>query len=198
MHGRQHPPLRPQDGYPIPLRKDAHARPTSNVVPHPRHGTRRLFDAQSTSSRANHPVYNDYELHLVDEFDDHNFDDDRSRTRGANVSPADRTTGAVDGVLTGDRVADHRVLGPVRPGHRAVGDRHRLARIQLSTRRSEPHWLLLNLPNGIASASRPVRSGRLSRLVRGTVRRQSIRGSRRIALCVLGFITLATLIEQVR
>lgn len=185
---------------PIPERKDAHARPTSNVAPHPRHRARRLYDAQSTS-RANHPVYNDYELHLVDDDDlhHHNLDDDRSRTRGANVSPADRAASTVNGaVSTGDRQPDPRVLGPVRTGDRELGDRHRLAGIELSTRRREPDWLLLDLPTCVALAQGPVRGNRVSRLVRSTVRRQSIRGSRRTALCVLGFITLATLIVEAR
>lgn len=185
------------DYFPAPDRKASHDAPTS-VVPHPRHRARRLFDAQSPTARANHPVYNDYELHLVDDnFDDNHFDDNRSRTSGANVSPTDRTPGAVDGGLhAGDRVADPRVLGPVRSGDRAVGDRDRLAREQLSTGRRESHWLLLDLPNGVASACGPVHGSRVSRLVGSALRRQGLDSGRSVAVCVLGLVTLATLIWQ--
>lgn len=196
MEGRQHPTLRPQDGDPIPERKDAHARPTSNVVPHPRHRVRRLYDAQSPTTRATHPVYNDYELHLVDDDDlhHHNLDDNRSRTRGANVTPADRTPSAVTrGLPTGDRQSDREALVKIRPGGRPVGDRDRLARVELSTRRGEPDWVLFHLPDGVASARPYVRRSRLSRLVCGAFRCGGERCRGCVALRVFWFITLATL-----
>ncbi|MEY4689891.1 MAG: hypothetical protein RIT19_216, partial [Verrucomicrobiota bacterium] len=137
---------------PIPDRKDSDASPTF-VHPHPRHGGRRLQFARSTS--ANHPVYLHHKLYLVDHDDtpaDHHhngspYDDNRSRTRGANVSPiAGSPARSGYAMSAGDREPDPRVLGPVRTRGRGMGDRDRLARVQLPARRGEPHWLLLDLP----------------------------------------------------
>jgi hypothetical protein len=186
-------------GAPIPDQKATHD-PTS-LAPHPRHRARSLLYARPTS-RANHPTYSDFQLHLVhdDTAPQHDYantlDDDRSRTRGANVSP---TAGPArgDAVSTTDRGSDPRVLGSVRSGHGAVGDPDRLARIELPTGRREPHWLLLDLPDGLAPTRRVLRGGWLSRLVCRTLRRQGLDSGRSVAVCGLGLLTLAALIWQV-
>ena len=103
----------------------------------------------------------------------------------------------VDCVSPGDRQSHRGVLGPVRFGGRRMGGRDRMAREQLSTGRGESHWLLLDLPNGVATAQRHLRGGWLSRLVRGTLRRQGLDSGRSVAVCVLGLVTLAALIWQV-
>lgn len=198
MRGRHHPGL--PGRAPIPDRKDSNASPTF-VHPHPRHGGRSV-----RANRANHPTYLHHELHLVDydhsPADNHHngtpHDDDRSRTRGANVSPTAGSP-ARDGYAmpTGDRGTDREALVPVRTGGRAVGDRDRLARVELPARRGEPHWLLLDLPDGTAIARTHVRSRRVSRLVLGAFQCGSEHPGRRIALCGLGILTLATLIAEV-
>ena len=185
--------------FPIPQQK-APDDPTS-LAPHPRHRARSLFNARPTS-RANHPTYSDFHLHLVNDDDHHtsrSLDDDRSRIRGANVSltagPDARGDHAMPG---GDHGPHSQVLGPVRTRDRAVGDRDRLARIELSTRRREPHWLLLDLPARTPVARRSPRWGRVPGLVLRAIQCGSEHRGRRFALCVLGIITLATLIGQVR
>jgi hypothetical protein len=182
--------------FPIPERKDAHARPTSNVVPHPRHRVRRLYDAQSPTSRANHPVYNDYDLHLVNDFDDNHLDDDRSRTRGANVTPHDRTSSAVDGGLpTGDRGTRSQALRPVRSGRGGLVRWDRLARVELPTRRGESDGMQRPESDGLAFTRGPVRHPRtgLAYVMDGSRRQLGRCG---IAVCVLGGIALAALIDR--
>ena len=189
--------------FPIPQQK-APDEPTS-LAPHPRHRAHSLFNARPTS-RANHPTYSDFHLHLVDD-DDH--DDVAVAGSGPSAtSPAslagDATTHndgcserPIDCVSPGDRQPHRGVLGPVRFGGRRMGGRDRMAREQLSTRRGESHWLLLDLPNGVATAQRHLRGGWLSRLVRGTLRRQGLDSGRSTAVCVLGVLTLAALIVEV-
>lgn len=185
--------------FPIPQQK-APDDPTS-LAPHPRHRARSLFNARPTS-RANHPTYSDFHLHLVD--DDH--DDVAVAGCGSSTtSPAslagDATTHndgcserPIDCVSPGDRQPHRGVLGPVRFGGRRMGGRDRMAREQLSTRRGESHWLLLDLPDGLAPACGPVRGSWVSRLVERALRRQGFDSGRSVAVCVLGLVTLATLI----
>jgi hypothetical protein len=195
---RQHSPL---PSGPIPLWKDLRA--TSETSPLPRHRVRSMYDPRSTS-RANHPTYHDHQLHIVSDLADNNdgtstLDDNRSHPHGANVSPTAGVDarGAHHSLPAGDRDPDPRILGPIRTSGRRLGDRNRLAGIELPTRRREPHWLLLDLPDGAAIARGPVRGGRVSRLVCGTVRRTGLSSGRCVALCVLGTVTLATLIGKV-
>lgn len=189
--------------FPVPQQKAPDE--TTSLAPHPRHRARSLFNARPTS-RANHPTYHNFELHVVDD-DDH--DDVAVAGSGSSTtSPAslagDATTHNdgcserhIDCVSPGDRQPHRGVLEPVRTGHRAVGDRDRLARVELPTRRGESHWLLLDLPDGTAPARRLLRGGWVSRLVRSTLRRQGLSGGRSTAVCVLGLITLAALALEV-
>ena len=189
--------------FPVPQQKAPDE--TTSLAPHPRHRARSLFNARPTS-RANHPTYHNFELHVVDD-DDH--DDPAGAGSGSSTtSPAslagDATTHNdgcserhIDCVSPGDRQPHRGVLEPVRTGHRAVGDRDRLARVELPTRRGESHWLLLDLPDGTAPARRLLRGGWVSRLVRSTLRRQGIDSGRSVAVCVLGLITLAALALEV-
>ena len=185
---------------PIPDRKDSDAS-TTFIHPHPRHGGRRLQWTRPTSP--NHPVYLDHHLHLVHNtpalnHDGTPHDDNRSRTRGANVTPTASPARGEHAMPGGDHGPHSQVLGPLRTRDRAMGDRDRLARVELSTRRREPHWLLLDLPNGVAIARRPVCWSRVPGLVLRAIQCGSEHRGRRFALCVLGIITLATLIGQVR
>ena len=189
--------------FPVPQQKAPDE--TTSLAPHPRHRARSLFNARPTS-RANHPTYHNFELHVVDD-DDH--DDVAVAGSGSSTtSPAslagDATTHNdgcserhIDCVSPGDRQPHRGVLEPVRTGHRAVGDRDRLARVELPTRRGESHWLLLDLPDGTAPARRLLRGGWVSRLVRSTLRRQGLSGGRSTAVCVLGLLTLAALALEV-
>ena len=189
--------------FPVPQQKAPDE--TTSLAPHPRHRARSLFNARPTS-RANHPTYHNFELHVVDD-DDH--DDVAVAGSGSSTtSPAslagDATTHNdgcserhIDCVSPGDRQPHRGVLEPVRTGHRAMGDRDRLARVELPTRRGESHWLLLDLPDGTAPARRLLRGGWVSRLVRSTLRRQGIDSGRSVAVCVLGLITLAALALEV-
>lgn len=193
MRGRHHPGLTGRA--PIPDRKDSNASPTF-VHPHPRHGGRSV---RPTS--ANHPTYLHHELHLVDNDDspaDHHngtpHDDNRSRISGANVNPTAGPSARSEYAMpAGDRGPHREALVPIRTGSRAVGDRNRLARIELPARRGEPHWLLFHLPDGTAAARSYVRRGRLSRLVCGAFRCRGQRCGSCVALRVCWFITLATL-----
>lgn len=184
---------------PVPLWKDPDA--TFETSPLPRHRARRMLNARPTS-RANHPTYHHHDLHLVNNDDHHtsrSLDDDRSRTRGANVSPTAGPDARGDHAMPGGDHGPHsQVLGPVRTRDRAVGDRDRLAGIELSTRRREPHWLLLDLPARTPVARRSPRWRRLPGLVLRAIQCGTEHRGRRCALCVLGIITLATLIGQVR
>lgn len=200
MHGRRHPSLRPSGVDPVPDRKASDATPTFTDSPLPRHRGIRVHPSLA-ASRAAHPSnygQHDDDLDLTAADHDNNgtsspFDDDRSRTSGANVSP---TAGHArsDAMPTGDRGPDSRVLGPVRPRNSAMGDRDRLARVELPSRRGEPHWLLLDLPNGTPLTQGDLRGGRVSRLVRSTVRCARINRSGRSPLCVCGTFALALVI----
>ena len=197
MHGRNYTGLKAR--IPVPLWKDSDA--TSETSPLPRHRARRMLNARPTS--ANHPVYLDHHLHLVHNtpalnHDGTPHDDDRSRTRGANVTPTASPARGEHAMPGGDHGPHSQVLGPLRTRDRAMGDRNRLARVELPTRRGQSDWLLLDLPNGVAPTRRPVRWRRLSGLVLRAIQCGSEHRGRRFALCVLGIITLATLIGQVR
>lgn len=175
--------------------------PTSSVRPHPRHAPRSLHtDAwYQTGYQQQH----DYQFHLVDDddkpaahHDDRSpatIDDDRS----ASSTGDDTASSPSDRLSPGDRFLDPRVLGQVRASGCGVGDRDWVAGIELPTGRREPHWLLLDLPDGAALAQGHVRGSRVSRLVRSTVRRTGLSRGRCVALCVLGTVTLAALIGKV-
>ena len=188
--------------FPIPQQK-APDEPTS-LAPHPRHRARSLFNARPTS-RANHPTYHNFELHVVnDDHDDVAVAGSGSSTTSPASLAGDATTHNdgcserhIDCVSPGDRQPHRGVLEPVRLGDRAMGDRDRLARVELPTGRGESHWLLFDLPDGTAPAQRHLRGGRLSRLVRSTLRRQGLNSGRSLAVCVLGLITLAALTLEV-
>ena len=188
--------------FPIPQQK-APDDPTS-LAPHPRHRARSLFNARPTS-RANHPTYHDFKLHLVN--DDHHDDPAVAGNGSSTTSPAslagDATTHLdgsserhIDSVSPRDRQSDSRVLGPVRPGDRHMGDRDRLARVELSAGREQSERVLLGFRTRSPLTCGPVRSGWLSRLVRSALRRQGLDSGRSVAVCVLGLVTLATLIAR--
>ena len=170
------------------------------VGPHPRHRVRSMHDRWYITGTQHH---HDEQFHLVDnDFDPaphHHHeptaghDDDRPTSAGRDES----TGSSSDSVPTGDREPDPRALGPVRPGGRELGDRDRLARVELPTRRSEPHWLLLDLPDGSTAPQGHLRGGWLSRLVRRALRRQGLGSGRSVAVCVLGLLTLAALAREV-
>jgi len=175
------------------------------VGPHPRHRVRSLHDRWYITGTQHH---HDEQFHLVDnDFDPaphyHNepaagHDDDRCSYCGGSPCWLWCPYGpSSDSVPTGDREPDPRALGPVRTGGRELGDRDRLARVELPARRSEPHWLLLDLPDGPATPQGHLRGGWLSRLVRRTLRRQGLGSGRSVALCVLGLLTLAALAREV-
>lgn len=173
--------------------------PTSPVPPHPRHRSRSLHHDRwhITGTQYHH----DYAFHLVDDddpaahhYDPATYDDDNGSEAGHRHSPGLTSSHILP---TGDRGTDREALVPVRTGGRAVGDRDRLARVELPARRGEPHWLLLDLPDGAAIARSDVRSRRVSRLVLGAFQCGSKHPGRRIALCGLGILTLATLIAEV-
>lgn len=195
----QHSP-RPSGPTPVPHRKDPDA--TSETSPLPRHHARRLLHTRTTTGRANHPTYHGFQLHLLntpaDDGTPNYYDDDRSPSSGANVSLTAGPDARGDAMPTGNRGSHSQALGPVRTGDRAVGDRDRLARIELPTGRRQSHWLLLDLPDGTATARGSVRGGWVSRLVCGPLRCGSEHRFRRAALCGLGILTLAALIGQVR
>ena len=189
----------------IPDWKDSDASPTF-VHPHPRHGGRRL---RPTS--ANHPAYRNHKLHVVNDLNQHDYcvnhhlaANTACRTCGANPcwlwcpECDDHRAGTSSyAVPSTDRGSHPRILGPIRTRGRAMGDRHRLARIELPTRRSQPHWLLLDLPDGPTAPQGHLRGCGLSRLVRRTLRRQGLGSGRSIAVCVLGLLTLAALAREV-
>jgi len=175
------------------------------VGPHPRHRLRSLHDHWYITGTQHH---HDEQFHLVDnDFDPapHHHDDaatghndDRCSYCGGSpcwlwcpYDPSD------DSVPTGDREPDPRVLGPVRSRGRGMGDRDRMARIELPARRGEPHGLLLDLRTRFAPSRWVLRGCGLSRLVRRTLRRQGLRSGRSIAVCVLGLLTLAALAREV-
>jgi len=170
------------------------------VGPHPRHRVRSMHDRWYITGTQHH---HDEQFHLVDnDFDPaphHHHeptaghDDDRPTSAGRDES----TGSSSDSVPTGDREPDPRALGPVRPGGRGLGDRDRLARVELPARRGESHWLLLDLPDGPAAPQGHLRGGWLSRLVRRTLRRQGLGSGRSTAVCVLGLLTLAALAREV-
>lgn len=200
---RRHPSLRPLGADPVPDRKVSDA--TFLDSPLPRHRFVGRVHPSLATSRANHPAYYQHQLHIVDNHDDtatdhnhggHSPADDRSRSRGANViSTAGQSRS--DAMPTGNRQSDSRVLGSVRPRDGGVGDRDRMARIELPTRRSEPHRLLLDLPDGTPTTQGDLRGGRVSRLVRGTVRCAGLDRSGRSPLLVCGTFALAIVIWTV-
>jgi len=170
------------------------------VGPHPRHRARSLHDRWYITGTQHH---HDEQFHLVDnDFDPapHHHDDpaaghDDDQPTGAG---RDEPTGSSsDSLPIGDREPDPRALGPVRPGGRELGDRDRLARVELPTRRGESHWLLLDLPDGSPTPQGHLRGGWLSRLVCSALRRQGLGSGRSVAVCVLGLITLAALAREV-
>lgn len=194
----QHSP-QPSGPTPVPLWKDPHA--TFETSPLPRHRARRMYDARPTS-RANHPTYYGFKLHLLNTSADNHgtpHDDDRSPSSGANVSPTagPDARGDVKSLSATHRGSHPPVLGPVRSLHGAVGDHDRLARIELSARRGEPDRLLRDLPNGSSVARWALRCRRVPGLVLGAIRCGSEHRGRRGALCGLGIVTLATLIGKV-
>lgn len=181
---------------PIPDRKDSDAS-TTFIHPHPRHGGRRLQWTRPTS--ANHPVYLDHHLHLVHNtpalnHDGTPHDDDRSRTRGANVTPTASPARGEHAVSGGDHGPHSQVLGPLRTRDRAMGDRDRLARVELPTRRGQSDWLLFDFSDGVASSRRPVRWSRVPRLVLRAIQCGSEHRCGRSPLLVVGTFALATLI----
>lgn len=174
--------------------------PTSSTSPHPRHRSRSLHNSWFITGTQHH---HDYEYHLVDnDFDpapDHNDpapDDDDGPTAGRDDTPDGASTSS-DSVPTGHRRSDREALVPVRTGRGAVGDRDRLARVELPTRRRQPHEMLVCVPDGLALTRRHLRSSRLSGLVRGPIRRRSQHRLSSVAVCVLGTLTLAALIWKV-
>jgi len=181
--------------------KEPTRAPTSPVPPHPRHRSRSLH--HDSWLYAGTQQHHDYEFHLVDnDFDPaphHQHpainDNNRSGTEAGDRHPTSGTSS--NGLPTGDRGPDREALVPVRTRRSAVGDRDRLARVELPARRSEPYWLLLDLSDGLAIARSDVRSRRVSRLVRGAFQCGSEHPVRRVALCGLGIVTLAALIVEV-
>jgi hypothetical protein len=164
------------------------------VGPHPRHPARRVHDCWwITGTEYQH----DYQYHLVD--DDKPAPDDYDPAAHHDENPAGTrhrtaTVGSSsDRLPTGDRRPDREALVPVRTGRGAVGDRDRLARVELPTRRSEPGAMFQCPPVGPPLTRRVLRGGRVSRLVRSAFRRRSQHCSGCTALRVCWFITLATL-----
>lgn len=190
----------PQDRVHVPYRKVTRA--STFVGPHPRHYRRSLHDSWWITGTEYH---HDEHFHLVDnDFDPapHHNDpapnnDDNSPCYYCGGTPCWLWCPEGDSLPTGDREPDPRVLGSVRSRRGRVGDRDCMAREQLPTRRGEPHWLLLDLPDGTAIAQGHLRGGRVSRLVRSTLRRQGLDSGRSTAVCVLGLITLAALTLEV-
>jgi len=175
--------------------------PTSSTSPHPRHRSHCLRDDCWYLAGTQH--YHDYEYHLVDnDFDpaphdnDPAPDDHDGPTAGRDDTPDGASTSS-DSVLTGHRRSDREALVPVRSGRGAVGDRDRLARVELPTRRRQPHEMLVCVSDGFAPTCRHLRSSRLSGLVRGSIRRGSQHRLSSVAVCVLGILTLAALIWKV-
>ena len=201
MHGRRHPSLRPLGADPVPDRKVSDATPTFTDSPLPRHRGIRVHPSLA-ASRAAHP--SNYRNNVID-LNQHDYctqyhlaADTRCRTCGANPCwlwcpecDDHRAGTGSHAVPCTHRRTDSQALGPVRPRGRAVGDQHRVARIELPARRREPHWLLRDFPDGIASARGPVQRGRLSRLVDGEVGSGAEHHGGRNPVCVVGTFALA-------
>lgn len=175
--------------------------PTSSSSPHPRHRSHSL--RHDSWYHAGTQQHHDYEFHLVDnDFDPapHHHDpapDDHDGPTAGRDDTLDDTGRSSDSVPTGHRRSDREALVPIRTGRGPVGDRDRLARIELPTRRRQPDEMLVDLPDGFASTRRHLRSSRLSGLVRGPIRRRSQHRLSSVAVCVLGTLTLAALIWKV-
>ena len=200
MHGRRHPSLRPYGADPVPDRKVSDATPTFTDSPLPRHRGIRVHPSLA-ASRAAHPSnyrkHNELD-HLAADHDDDGttspLDDDRSRTSGANVSPATRATGG-DAMPSCHRRTDSQALGPVRPRGRAVGDRYRMARIELPSRGNQLDGVRGHLPD-VPGSRRPVRCERVL-VSSGRVERRGEHSGGRNPVCVVGTFALAIVIWTV-
>lgn len=180
----------PHGRRPIP-RSGSHDATSSEAGPHPRH-PRSLHDRWHITGTEYH---HDYEFHLVDDRATDDYDpapdhNDNGPQAGHRESTASTSS---DSLPTRDRRSDREALVPLRTRRRPVGDRNRMARVQLPTRRSEPGLLFQCHADGLASTCRVLRSGRLSGLVRSQIRCRGEHCGSCTALRVVWFVTLATL-----
>ena len=175
------------------------------VGPHPRHRVRSLHDRWYITGTQHH---HDEQFHLVDnDFDPaphhHNeptasHDDDRCSYCGGSPCWLWCPYGpSSDSLPTGDREPDPRALVPVWTRGRGLGDRDRMARVELPARCGQSEPVLVCVSARLAPSRRVLRGGWLSRLVRRTLRRQGLGSGRSVALCVLGLLTLAALAREV-
>jgi len=173
--------------------------PTSSTSPHPRHRSRSLHDSWFIAGTQHH---HEYEYHLVDnDFDPaphHNDpapDDHDGPTAGRDDTPDGAGTSS-DSVPTGHRRSDREALVPVRTGRGAVGDRDRLARVELPTRCHQSNFLCRDVPVGRPSSRGPLHGIGL-RLAHRSMGSRAEHRSSCVAVCVLGTLTLAALIWKV-